>query len=219
MPNWCFTRMSVQGTTENLNEFLTSIKNDGNDETYDLNKLFPCPEGLQVTSGWFGTNEDGSPSEKQLEMDAVYAKNTEEFGYPSWYEWHNANYGSKWGACHISVDISVDDEIVVYFESAWSPCTGLIHRISELFPHLLFACMCTEESDDYIVWQVWRNGSGISGDMPSGDIINFYNSVTDWEDKDYETLSNIRNSLLDRAYAQMDKAIEEEKSLAPAKGK
>lgn len=209
MPNWCYTRMSVRGCEEDLEEFISAIRNGEDKCSFDLNKLFPCPKELQVTSGRFETNEDGSPSAKQLEMDAVYAKNTEKFDYPSWYEWCNDRWGSKWGACEVYADWRSVNELLVEFRSAWSPCTGLIRKISTMFPGLLFACTMTEESDAFFLWEVWAHGTGRHGEVGEGELIRFCDGVDEWDDGAYETCSAIRNRLEDELDAAMEVFVAE----------
>lgn len=49
----------------------------------------------------------------------------------NWYNWNIENWGSKWDADIIDWDRSGDNEIHIYFNSAWSPPIALYHYLDE----------------------------------------------------------------------------------------
>lgn len=48
-----------------------------------------------------------------------------------WYNWNLANWGTKWDANIIDWDRGGDNELSIYFESAWSPPTALYEFLTE----------------------------------------------------------------------------------------
>ena len=46
----------------------------------------------------------------------------------------------------------------IYFESAWEPAIELVRRLSVLFPALTFGVSYSEESYEFLGWQVFNNG-------------------------------------------------------------
>lgn len=59
-------------------------------------------------------------------------KNIREHGSTSWYEWANANWGTKWNAYAQNDNRNTEDTI--YFQTAWSSPLQLIQKLSKMFP-------------------------------------------------------------------------------------
>ena len=64
--------------------------------------------------------------------------NVDKYGAKHWYDWCNKNWGTKWDI-EARLDQSFDDELVYYFDSAWSPPVEAFQKISEDFPGLTFS--------------------------------------------------------------------------------
>lgn len=169
MPNWCFQYAQVDGELADIEEFVNAIRvrptsldtDDPNDE-WNLNQLHPTPIGLlNAVKG------SGSDAESE-ENTALMKSNTDEFGYPTWYEWRHENWGTKWGACHIQLDasdlIGLRDllgkrkSLMFSWESAWTPAIQLVQNISKQFPKLIFGFYYTEEANFFSGYCVCHNG-------------------------------------------------------------
>lgn len=48
-----------------------------------------------------------------------------------WYNWNIQNWGSKWDANTIDWDRGGDNELTIYFDSAWSPPVALYEYLTE----------------------------------------------------------------------------------------
>jgi hypothetical protein len=96
-----------------------------------LQTMIPCPsELLDATKGWTNDEDAQKESEKRI------AANIEKYGYPTWYEYQIAEWGTKWDVgCHPSYG---DDAIVtnksfsVGFDSAWSPPCAAYAKLKAL---------------------------------------------------------------------------------------
>lgn len=64
------------------------------------------------------------------------------YGSWNWYDWNNKNIGTK--SSNPSVDYNVENDEYT-FETAWSPPTPLIERLSSLFPDIEFIVKWNEE--------------------------------------------------------------------------
>jgi hypothetical protein len=145
MPNWCFNRLIVDTTNESGKLLAEAFRPKYKDEQGHLyarpfNDLMPIPEELNVESGFFGAGTD-----KQKEMDAIYAANKAKYGHDSWYSWCVSNWGTKWDA---RVEDIVDDDpedVSIYFDTAWSPPTDFLRWFSEQHPDVIFECEYDEE--------------------------------------------------------------------------
>jgi hypothetical protein len=116
MPNWCENRVTISGDELTCKLFIdTHVKKDF------FNTVIPMPEELRNTTADFRT---------------AYPELIEKYGYNNWYDWANANWGTKW-----DVDISdqVDqqsDWIQLNFETAWGPPEGVFKALRDMYPTL-----------------------------------------------------------------------------------
>lgn len=160
--------MRVIGNSKNLKKFREDMKvtevveNKKDDDTIEqtvvtfdsLNHFFPTPQELRDTVA--GSVRDGSDEALALAKQEV--SNMEKYGHKNWYDWNNANWGTKWGACEISVNNLTNKELSISFESAWSPAGGLIENISGQYPKLIFSISFTEESNAFAGWAIFHKG-------------------------------------------------------------
>ncbi len=209
MPNWCFQNLHVYGKTEQeVLNFVDAIKDKENDGKFSLNQLHPMPECLNDSVKGFAFDDD-----KQKEIEAQEAKNKAECGYANWYDWANAEWDTKWGACSVEFDydgaVSDGHEALIKFESAWSPAIGLIRTISSKFPTLVFSLSFTEESDAFAGVEVFVQGfcEGEFGIEPEftnlpnydEDETAYYIAMDEQRNKIMETIDNILDELSEDA--------------------
>ena len=205
MPNWCTQYGEVRGTNSELKRFVVAIRVEQTDEwkalpehsrsDWSLNQLFPIPTELHETiSGGYGTNEDGTKKSEQIALEEQQAKNVAKYGYKDWYDWANANWDTKWGACNVEFDEGTladgNNSIDLSWESAWSPAVGLITNISAQFPELVFGMHFTEEANFFAGYMVFHNGLMVAeGDHEmqgqpeyDDDDENFDEKYSEWKD-------------------------------------
>lgn len=122
MPNWCFNTLSVDGVASAITKFREWL----NDQPLTLQKIRPMPKELEDTI---------SPTPA---ADAEKAKILlEKYGSDNWYDWHVANWGTKWDA-EITEDDASEENIYYSFDSAWSPSLEATKYLATLFPDLTF---------------------------------------------------------------------------------
>ena len=83
--------------------------------------------------------KDFSPAD--FENFIACIKALKEFGYPSWYEWAIANWGTKWNAYTTK---RVSDSVVT-FKTAWSMPSKVITTLAEKFPQEQFRIRWADE--------------------------------------------------------------------------
>ena len=66
-------------------------------------------------------------SEALYEKGAKYIYLADTYGYRDWYEWNNANWGTKWNACDTYYDS--DTGTLVEFDTAWCAPMPVIEKI------------------------------------------------------------------------------------------
>ena len=158
MPNWCKNTLTISGDSRKIEILLEAAKKSNSDQRegrYDIGFLYPMPFPLD--------NVSDSP------------ENT------NWYDWRISHWGTKWSPTiqgeqfdHFLEEYKKGnyfETVTESFGSAWSPPTGLIARIAELFPELSFQLsyyetgMCfkvevyfekgemTHQEDSELTWQ------------------------------------------------------------------
>lgn len=65
-------------------------------------------------------------------------------GYPGWYEWSIANWGTKWGSYRYK-ERQRSPELVFEFQTAWSVPAPILRKLSEMHP---FLTVRTESIDE-----------------------------------------------------------------------
>jgi Ferredoxin-like domain in Api92-like protein len=68
-----------------------------------------------------------------------------ETGYPGWYEWSCANWGTKWDAYDYEEREVSPGRFVFKFETAWSPPEPIFEKLAEIWPDLVIE---TESIDE-----------------------------------------------------------------------
>ena len=120
MPNWCENRVTVSGPFETVAAFYQDhvelCKRDF------FHSILPMPEELRGTTKTFG--------------DEVNKELVDKYGADNWYDWANANWGTKW-----DVDVDSDyypecDSMTLHFDTAWGPPAGVYKALCEMYPTL-----------------------------------------------------------------------------------
>ncbi|MBV5267068.1 MAG: hypothetical protein JZU67_00810 [Burkholderiaceae bacterium] len=170
MPNWCQQYGEVRGPDKDIKRFIEAMRieqteewkaiPDWNRNEWDMNQLFPIPTELHETvSGYVG-------EEKAEEHSKQQESNLAKYGYKDWYDWANANWDTKWGACNVEFDedsfFEEHNSIILHWESAWSPAVGLLKNISAQFPELVFGMHFTEEADFFAGFMVFHKGEMVA---------------------------------------------------------
>ena len=214
MPNWCFQNLHVYAKTEQeVLAFVDAIKVQGEDNKFSLNQLHPMPKCLEGSTKGFFSNED-----EQKALEEQSEKNKAECGYANWYDWANANWSTKWGACDVEFDydgaVSDGHEAVIKFESAWCPAIELIRTISSKFPTLVLSLSYTEESDAFAGVEVFVQGfcEGEFGIEP--EFTNLPNYDED-ETAYYIAMDEQRNKMMEMLDDMIDELSEDAKKAIP----
>ena len=95
-----------------------------NSEEFDFNGIIPMPIELNKGRRY---SFDNCPSDYKNEGGCYVPKSRnvrdkwiKNFGFDNWYDWSNANWGTKWNSYDVDVDANFDDELTVQFFTAWS---------------------------------------------------------------------------------------------------
>lgn len=160
MPNWCGNTLTL---THEDPKMITRAK-DAFARGEFLNEFIPVPEDLKIVAG------SVSDPEEQAKLEAQTKANKERYGYDNWYDFCCNEWGTKWDVGDSQgINSWTDTDLVVYFDSAWSPPTqaydSLVNQGFTVYatyyePGCAFAGIYEDGIDDYY---------DLSG-MDSGDV-------------------------------------------------
>jgi len=163
VPNWCNNTLVVHGEPREITRFYEACKKGKDDSGTDrfaiLPNLYPVPADLSDTmAGGYSTDENGNERPEQVALDAKRAANTEKYGYPDWYDWSVAKWGTKWPDDNTDLVITNPTTIWGSFSSAWAPPAEGFRHISSMFPTLTFALWYEEGGMGFMGLSVIENG-------------------------------------------------------------
>lgn len=220
MPNWCYNQMTITGKTDDLRKFINDITvpeptdDNPNATKLSIKTLFPCPAELHEYNSPLRTGKDGKTLSDD-EVSALSERFIAMYGSADWYSWQSDNWGTKWGDCNTASDEEIKDgdtSLSIYYETAWSPATGLIAKISSLYPQLLFRVVSTEESDAFLCYQVFHNGQVVGQqDYDTEEVPDEISKLADDDDnydEYYEALNDWQCERNDKAYQGADTFVE-----------
>ena len=172
MPNWCYNSTTFHGDNETLTKLVEAITTTNEDGKvhHDLTLLFPTPTELQIPSVFFRTDSDDPEHQELLKK---YEANKAKYGHQDWYDWNIANWGTKWSPDLEESEVEIDGDVLsLSYDTAWSPPTGLLRKISEIFPTLLITNSFDEEGMGFWGCEAFQAGKEIAshgmsdGEMP-----------------------------------------------------
>ena len=121
MPNWVNNVVTITGTSNDMRAFVEHIGTKPefaeSDQTDFSFHSFVTPKGVTLEEYW-GVDTNGMGKSGG-----------------TWYEWNNTHWNTKWDACHAEVIVGPSD-IVLRFDTAWSPPSPVIEAMSAKFPAL-----------------------------------------------------------------------------------
>ena len=166
MPNHVTNRLRINGTPEQVQTVREAIKGVWKKEPdtprpLDFEKLIPMPETLDVTSGSESTVAQWEAGYKDHRGRTAYKppahvierananrelvdkikENIRVHGYPTWYEWAIAKWGTKWNA-YSQTEIEPN---LIQFDTAWSCPIPVLEVLAAKFPEVEFVCEFADE--------------------------------------------------------------------------
>ena len=160
MPNWCQNEVTVQAEDRGKAEAFVDFVREGN-SYFSFNKIIPMPKELKGTrspativtqeeyDSWVDDTNLGVGKPITQEMSDRFKK---EYGYDNWYDWTNANWGTKWDTDCPEVHIGDFGEVRYSFDTAWSPPEPIYKHLTKLFPKLNISWFYKEEDNQLAGW-------------------------------------------------------------------
>lgn len=170
MPNWCSNSLKITPTKPRaktlmvrIERVLATVTEGGGCKLFHT--IHPMPEELINTV--CGSVAEDKREAHHAQMEANKAK----YGYPTWYEFANAEWGTKWDACEVTYE-KRGKSLVIWFDTAWSPPMGIYEKL-EAIGFEVEATYC-------------ESGVGYAGFYRDGEDNEFTVSFYDDEDEEYD---------------------------------
>lgn len=146
MPNWTENIITIKHADKALIDLIEATKNT---DAGVLSTIIPCPAELcdDDLTTWSHGPEQAARDKKKAAM-------VEKYGYPSWYEWNIAHWGTKWDLCEPHINRIDDNTIVITAQTAWSPPTAAFETMTERGYEV--RCLYCGEGPEYA--GIWDNG-------------------------------------------------------------
>jgi hypothetical protein len=140
MPNWCSNTLKVHSTNvEKLKEFKTWVivnSKADSEPIFTFEKIHPVPLVLLDTQPF------ASGSENSDEL-------IEKYGASDWYTWRVTNWGTKWDAADSNIIADDEQNLIVWFDTAWSPPIAWVKWVAAQWPELSFSLLFEEPGCDF----------------------------------------------------------------------
>lgn len=103
------------------------------------------------------------------EQGERYVGYYKQYGAKDWYDWSNANWGTKWNAYETDCCLSLDKKCAtIRFQTAWNGVLTLIGKLTEMFPNLTFNYDYADEDGGYNCGSGWGQDGEFSYRLLTG---------------------------------------------------
>ena len=185
MPNHITNLISFGDQPEQVAAFHQMLRDlrqeDGVYGSIDFNKLIPMPESLNIESGsrtssgldayrrFMNGDKTAADFEKEYPEEWALGKqayeNIQQYGAPTWYEWCNKHWGTKWNA-YSCVELGKDDDTLEFY-TAWSSVPTILEALSKKYPDQAVSYRWADEDIGSNVGEaVYKNGIIIDSNIP-----------------------------------------------------
>ena len=166
MPNWCYNKLKIKGTKNELLKFYNENKNNNSiyenkKQELDFYKSVPIPKDQE--ENWYKWNNQNlgtkwNVSDAQYEFCEVIDKNSAFNTIKTIYlKTAEKNHALQVGT--IIKKMFTSYKIIYVFETAWSPPVPWIAKTSERYPNLKFTLEFEEMGCDFCGIFCVRNGT------------------------------------------------------------
>lgn len=102
---------------------------------------------------WRRMNETGRNAPGERALAAIEAS-----GYPTWYEWSLAHWGTKWNSYNGELVREAAGVLTFRFQTAWTVPTPVLNRLATLYPDLKIVVDSYDECHNFAAHSVGSAG-------------------------------------------------------------
>jgi hypothetical protein len=174
MPNWCTNRLTIAGPDDKIQELLDKARGPdqhGNEEEFTFHSFVPMPDDV-FRGNLSMEDEKKHPGEK------------------NWLGFCRENWGTKWDCTRVAIEDGEEGGKVIHFDTAWSPPTPILDKISQLFPELSIVHEFADEGWGFVGENLYENGGlaseSLCTDHESEHMREVMMDLCDWEPEEDE---------------------------------
>lgn len=147
MPNWTSNTITISHPDKALIDLIEATQSS---DKGVLATIIPCPDELcdDDLSTWSQGPEQDARDKKKAELTAKY-------GFPSWYEWNIAHWGTKWDLCEPNITRINDNTVMISCSTAWNPPIAAFETMTARGYNV--RCLYCGEGPEYA--GIWENGN------------------------------------------------------------
>ena len=164
MPNWCYNSLTIEGKPE----LIADVKRQLNKPFVKNHDSWNMTTGKMEISQTTYSNpvfafhniynhiQDGVSDDDYIKQPdhTLPLEESLMFKGNCWYDWNVRNWGTKWDVAvsdddkypETELDIDVEDTLAYRFNTAWSPPTEAITKLSQMYPDLAIELSYEEET-------------------------------------------------------------------------
>jgi hypothetical protein len=183
MPNWCANKLEIEfDIKEKCSQFLELLGKGKDDNQFDFGLFVPPPACIPYLSTVTERGEKGGVQQKLVystsDVKFKGRENAEhqhftvnwrdaerlmaQHGANNWYNWNCEHWGTKWNASDARVEVVSGTEVVIQFDSAWSPPTPVIDAMAARLPSARILFFHIETGCDFGGLIEYRGGEVIN---------------------------------------------------------
>lgn len=106
----------------------------------------------------------GKGQKRSVTAWSIVSGKPEKYGYPTWYEWSIATWGTKWNAYHQNFE----EPNILWFDTAWNGVPQLIQKLSAIFPDVEFHYAYADEDLGFNTGRGTARNGEINMTIPEG---------------------------------------------------
>lgn len=122
------------------------------------------------------------------ELGKTAWNNIQKYGVPTWYEWRNCNWGTKWNAYGYD-DVDYSQNTDLRFLTAWSAPHPILQKLSAMYPDIIFEHEWADEDIGANCGRkIYRNGEFTKGYYPkkgSKEAVEFACRIWDYDPDEF----------------------------------
>lgn len=128
--------------------------------------------------------------EKKIwDIGVTAVDNLHKYDAPTWYEWRNENWNTKWNACGYDENTNYSGNSVIWFQTAWSAPIPVIQKLSEMYSNIELTLEFADEDLGQNCGKIkFKNGDIIAEYTPhtGKEAIEFAAKVWDYDLADFQ---------------------------------
>jgi hypothetical protein len=144
MPNWCDNTLIIEGDQKVIDKLIEQAQQPIPQNFSTLNKDGSRTTEVRVEPSLFSFMNFIRPPQEAIDSGEYFGTRGFDgehklgFTHNNWYEFNTREWGTKWDASEVTIDVFSEGDTAIHFATAWSPAIPVIKEIIKQYPDLTF---------------------------------------------------------------------------------